>query len=296
MRPFELAEPASLDEAVTLLREDEAARPIAGGTALLLMVKAGLFQPETLISLRRLRPELAGITRQDDGSLRIGAMTSLTELGRSPLVREMFPVITHTLRTLSNVRIRNVATLGGHLAHGDPHMDLPPVLLCLGARVRVRGPRGERWIGLEDLYAGYYETTLARDELITEVVLPAPPPRSAATYVKFTALSADDWPAVGVAVSAARHDGGQVLGDVRVALGAATERALRLASVEAQLEGKAPSAELVRQAGDAAAQEVRPLGDLRGSAEYKREMVRVHARRAVDAVLAALAFSEEAVR
>jgi carbon-monoxide dehydrogenase medium subunit len=290
MRPFELAEPASLDEAVSLLARDEVARPIAGGTALLLMVKSGLFQPETLISLRKLRPELSGVSRQDDGSLRIGAMTSLTELGRSPIVREMFPVITHTLRTLSNVRIRNVATLGGHLAHGDPHMDLPPVLLCLDARVRVRGPQGERWIRLEDLYAGYYETTLARDELITEVVVPAPAPRSGATYVKFTALSADDWPAVGVAVSAVRHDGS--LGEVRVALGAATERAVRLASVEAQLEGKAPSADLVQQAGDSAAQEVRPLGDLRGSAEYKREMVRVHARRAVGGVLGALGFEE----
>jgi carbon-monoxide dehydrogenase medium subunit len=290
MRPFELAEPASLDEAVSLLAQDEMARPIAGGTALLLMVKSGLFQPETLISLRKLRSELSGITRQDDGSLRIGAMTSLTELGRSPLVREMFPVITHTLRTLSNVRIRNVATLGGHLAHGDPHMDLPPVLLCLGARVRARGPQGERWVSLEDLYAGYYETTLARDELITEVVVPAPAERSGATYVKFTALSADDWPAVGVAVSAVRHDGS--LGEVRVALGAATERAVRLASVEAHLEGKAPSADLVQQAGDSAAQEVRPLGDLRGSAEYKREMVRVHARRAVRGVLGALGFEE----
>jgi carbon-monoxide dehydrogenase medium subunit len=164
------------------------------------------------------------------------------------------------------------------------------VLLCLGARVRVRGPQGERWVPLENLYAGYYETTLARDELITEVVVPAPAARSAATYVKFTALSADDWPAVGVAASAVRHNGS--ISDVRVALGAATERAVRLASVETQLEGKPPSADLVRQAGDAAAQEVRPLGDLRGSPEYKREMVRVHARRAVNGVLEALGFEE----
>jgi carbon-monoxide dehydrogenase medium subunit len=293
MRPFDLVEPTTLDEAVTLLGANEAARPIAGGTALLLMVKAGLFQPEALVSLRRLRADLTGIARQDDGGLRIGAMTTLTELGRSPLVRDMFPVITRTLRTLSNVRIRNVATLGGHLAHGDPHMDLPPVLLCLGARLRVHGSQGERWIALDDLYSGYYETTLRRDELITHIVLPAPPPEWAAAYVKFTALSADDWPAVGVAVSAVRHDGS--LGDVRVSIGAAMERALRLGGVEAQLEGARPSADLVRAAADAAAQEVRPLGDLRGSAEYKREMVRVHTRRAVDAVLQALAF-EEAVR
>src|SRR5919201_4379100 len=149
MRPFEVAEPTTLDEAVTLLHDDEGARPIAGGTALLLMVKAGLFQPEQLISLRRLRAGLTGIERQDDGSIRIGAMTSLTELGRSALIRSVFPVVTQTLRTLSNVRIRNVATIGGHLAHGDPHMDLPPVLLCLGARVRAVSRRGERWIPMK---------------------------------------------------------------------------------------------------------------------------------------------------
>ena len=293
MRPFEIAEPTTLDEAVTLLHDDEGARPIAGGTALLLMVKSGLFQPEQLVSLRHLRADLTSIERQDDGSIRVGAMTSLTELGRSPLVRDTFPVVSQTLKTLSNVRIRNVATIGGHLAHGDPHMDLPPVLLCLGARLRVRGPQGERWMALEELYSGYYETTLARDELIVEVVLPAPAREWAAAYVKFTALSADDWPAVGVAVSAVRRDG--ALGDVRVAIGAAMERALRLPNVEARLEGELPSAELVRAASDSAAQEVRPLGDLRGSAEYKREMVRVHTRRAVNSVLRTLAF-EEAVR
>src|SRR5262252_4291759 len=104
MRPFDLVEPTTLDEAVTLLNTNEAARPIAGGTALLLLVKAGLFRPEALVSLRRLRADLTGIARQNDGSLRIGAMTSLTELGRSPLVRDTFPVIAQTLRTLSNVR------------------------------------------------------------------------------------------------------------------------------------------------------------------------------------------------
>jgi carbon-monoxide dehydrogenase medium subunit len=148
-------------------------------------------------------------------------------------------------------------------------------------------------MSLEELYSGYYETTLARDELIVEVVLPAPATEWAAAYVKFTALSADDWPAVGVAVSAVRRDG--TLGDVRVAIGAAMERALRLPNVEAMLEGERPSAELVRTASDSAAQEVKPLGDLRGSAEYKREMVRVHTRRAVNTVLRTLAF-EEAVR
>jgi CO dehydrogenase flavoprotein C-terminal domain/3-octaprenyl-4-hydroxybenzoate carboxy-lyase len=125
---------------------------------------------------------------------------------------------------------------------------------------------------------------------VARSLCPRAPPEWAAAYVKFTALSADDWPAVGVAVSAVRRD--STLGDVRVAIGAAMERALRLHDVEAQLEGARPSAELVRLAGDWAADEVKPLGDLRGSVEYKREMVRVHARRAVGTVLAGLAFED----
>src|SRR5207253_5463991 len=138
-----------------------------------LMMKAGVLRPTRLVSLRRLG--LDQIQRGAQGELQVAAMVTLRALEKSPLLKD-WPVIARTLRTLSNVRIRNVATIGGHLAHGDPHMDLPPVLLCLGARLRVRGPQGERWIGLEELYSGYYETTLARDELIIEVVLPAPPP------------------------------------------------------------------------------------------------------------------------
>ena len=173
MNPFELAEPASLAEAIKLLDPDDASvRPIAGGTALMLMMKAGVFRPAKLISLRGIR-ELCAVATQPDGALKIGAMTPLSVLERSAVVRAHAPVITQTLRTLSNVRVRNVATVGGHLAHADPHMDLPPVLIALGAHVAVAGPAGERTIPVEGLFAGYFETVLARDELITAVVVPA---------------------------------------------------------------------------------------------------------------------------
>ena len=144
MIPFELAEPASLAEAINLLDPDDASvRPIAGGTALMLMMKAGVFRPAKLVSLRAIR-ELCAIETQVDGALEIGAMTPLSVLERSAAVRAHAPVITQTLRTLSNVRVCNVATLGGHLAHADPHMDLPPVLIALGAHIAVAGPGGER--------------------------------------------------------------------------------------------------------------------------------------------------------
>src|SRR5947207_11306249 len=144
MKSFDLAEPATLEEAVALLDpEDRTVRAIAGGTALMLMMKTRLFQPTRLVSLRRLNGDLRGIRANQDGGLRVGAMTSLAELEYSPLLASTFPVLTRSLRMLSNIRVRNVATLGGHLAHGDPHMDLPPIFLTLGARIsaiRTRGP------------------------------------------------------------------------------------------------------------------------------------------------------------
>lgn len=140
---FELLEPATLGEALALLDPDDlAVRAVAGGTALSLMVQSHIFKPTRLVSLRRLNGELRGVHVDGDGSLRIGALTTLTELERSPVLAVSEPVLSRALHTLSNVRVRNVATIGGHLAHGDPHMDLPPILVTLGARVRAVSPRG----------------------------------------------------------------------------------------------------------------------------------------------------------
>jgi carbon-monoxide dehydrogenase medium subunit len=284
MKSFELVEPATIDEAVTLLDpEDASVRAIGGGTALMLMMKTRLFQPTRLVSLRQLDGALRRIEVDDDGALRMGALVTLTELEHSKLVAKSAPVMSRALRTLSNVRIRNVATIGGHLAHGDPHMDLPPILLTLGAQVRAVSPRGERWIELVDLFVGYYQTALLRDELIAEVVVPFQPADVLAWYEKFTALSADDWPAVGAAVWVRLKSG--VIAEARVAVSAATERPVRMAGAEAALVGAPASREIFVKAADAAAEEVDPLADIRGSASYKREMLRVHVRRALEHAL-----------
>jgi carbon-monoxide dehydrogenase medium subunit len=280
MKPFELMEPATTEEAVGLLDpEDDRVRAIAGGTALMLMMKARLFQPVRLVSLRRLNGALRGVREDGHGGLTIGAMTTLTELERSAEVASAVPVVHRALRTLSNVRIRNVATLGGHLAHGDPHMDLPPIFLTLGARVRVASRRGERWIDLADLFVGYYQSAVARDELITRIEIPPQPQGVHTWYAKFAALSADDWPSVGVAVWY-RTEADRIT-EARVAVSAATERPVRVAGAEAALAGAAATAETFAAAADAAAREIEPLSDIRGSAAYKREMVRVHAHRAL---------------
>ena len=282
MIPFELAEPASLGEAIKLLDPDDASvRPIAGGTALMLMMKAGVFRPARLVSLRAIR-ELSAIATQGDGALRIGAMTPLPVLERSAEVRAHAPVITQTLRTLSNVRVRNVATVGGHLAHADPHMDLPPVLIALGAHIAAAGPGGERTIPVEALFAGYFATVLRRDELITAVVVPAQG-TSRAAYLKCTTRAVHDWPALGVAVSLERE--GDTVRDARIVISAATETPIRLPGAEEVLRGGRIGDALFSQAGDAAAEEAELITDGQGSASYKKQLVRVYVARALRAAL-----------
>jgi aerobic carbon-monoxide dehydrogenase medium subunit len=277
--PFEMVEPASLQEAVSLLDPQEPTiRPVAGGTALMLMMKSGVFQPTRLVCLHGIEPEHSRITLGANGALRIGAMATLREVEKDSNVAARLPVLKRAMRTLSNVRVRNVARVGGALAHGDPHMDLPPVLAALGARVAVAGPKQSRELPLEELYAGYYETVLEKNELITAVTVPALDGRKAA-YMKVTSRTADDWPSLGVAVSFALKNG--AISDPVVVVSAATVKLTRMKNAEAVLQNAAPDDATLRRAGDAAAEEAEILSDAHGSAPYKRELLRVYLRRAV---------------
>jgi aerobic carbon-monoxide dehydrogenase medium subunit len=250
MQPFEFAQPKTLREAIALLDAD-GARPFSGGTALMLMMKAGVLHPERLVSLGKLG--LDRIEIGPAGELRIGSMVSLRQLEKSDLARRGWPAISRTLLTLSNVRVRNVARLGGHLAHGDPHTDLPPLLSALGAVASIAGPDGERRVEVESLYAGYLETTLARNELIVRVDVP-PMGKKQAAYLKCTTRSMDDWPAVGVAVCLGE--------ETRFFVSAATDRPIRLASADA-------------------VEELHIEDDLHGSAAYKKQLIRVYLKRAI---------------
>jgi len=252
LRPFEFLEPRTLREALAALEAADA-RPMSGGTAIMLMMKAGVLRPSRLVSLRKLQLEKLEVA--SDGALRVGAMTTLRALEKSDVIRKGWPVITKTLRTLSNVRVRNVATLGGHLAHGDPHMDLPPLLSAMGATVSIAGPKGERSLAVEEIYAGYLETKLRPGELITQVRIPALG-KKRAVYLKCTTRSADDWPALGVAVV---MDGNKAT----IVVSAATDRPTRLASVEA-------------------AEALHIESDLHGSAAYKKQLLRVYLKRAMN--------------
>ncbi len=283
MIPFDMVEPASLGEAMALLDpQDPTIRPVAGGTALMLMMKAGVFQPSRLVSLHKVEPEFSRISVTGAGELRIGALATLSQLENDGNVAKLFPVLKNGLKRLSNPRVRNVARVGGALAHGDPHMDLPPMLTALGARITIRSPARERELPLEELYAGYYETVLEKNELITAVAVPALGARKAA-YMKVTSRTAEDWPTLGVAVTFALQDG--TLRDPIVVASAATEKVTRMRQAEKLLQGAPAEDAVLKRAGDAAAEEASILSDAHGSAAYKRELLRVYLRRAVRSAL-----------
>ena len=279
MMPFELAEPRSLPAAIDLLdAEDPTIRPISGGTALMLMMKAGAFQPTRLVSLGAIDGRLSEIAATAEGGLRIGALCTLAMVEKSPLVRRLYPVVGRTMQRLANVRVRNVARIGGNLAHADPHMDLPPVLSALGGEVVIAGPACERRVAVEQLFVGYYETVLAGNELIAELVLP-PPGGWTAAYLKCTTRSADDWPALGIAAAVKLADG--VVADIVLMLGAAAATLTRLDAAEAVLRGHVLEAALLGRAAEAAAESVELMDDSRGSAAYKKHLLRVYLGRAI---------------
>jgi aerobic carbon-monoxide dehydrogenase medium subunit len=279
MIPFEVSEPRTIGEAVSLLDPDDPnVRAIAGGTALMLMMKAGVFQPTRLVSLRSIERRYSEIKVDADGTVRIGALTPLIELEHSTEIQARLPVIARTMPLLSNVRVRNVATVGGALAHGDPHMDLPPIMISLGAIVVIIGPEGERSIPVGELLTGYYETQLAKNELISELIVP-PQNGKRSVYFKCTTRAAHDWPTLGVAVSVATDQ--DTVREANVIVSAATERAIRMDKASNLLIGRRLDSKLLSDAYEAAAAEADLIGDAQGSVAYKRQLVRVYVERAL---------------
>lgn len=285
---FDLVRPGSVADAIRLLSsgDGQSIRPFSGGTALMLMMKSGVFKPAMLVDLSALEGELGHISRDGDG-LKIGALVRLAELGGNADVRDAAPVITRAIPRLSNVRVRNAARVGGCLAHGDPHMDLPPVLASLRAEAEVAGPAGTRLVPLDELYTGYYQTQLTQSEIIVQVHVPSQQGWQS-VYRKTTVRTYDDWPALGVAVALRLEDG--VVRDSRIIVSAATERVTRLANVEALIRGKRLSEQVLHEAGCLAAETVDTVSDVQGTASYKKVLVEVELSRALETFL-----KEEAV-
>ena len=282
LRPFALAEPESVPEAIEILaRLDGDARVIAGGTALVPAMRLGLVATERLVSLHRIHG-LSEI-RVNAGMLEAGAMTSLAALARDGAVRSGWPLLAQAAARVATPAIRSTATLGGNLCYAEAASDPAPALLCLDAQVRVADSVGERVVPIGEFFTGFYETAVATGEILTAVRVPTPPDGARSGYVKFCPRSAEDKPLVGIAALLVLGAGQRVV-DVRLALGGAAPTPIRAARAEAVATGEALTDAAVRAAADAAAEEAEPLSDLMGSADYRREMIRVWVRRLLAAL------------
>ncbi len=280
MRRFDLLEPTSIDEAAALLAEHgDDARLIGGGAMLSILLRQRLIAPAYLISTTSISG-LNELTSNGQG-VRIGGATTLRAIERSEAMQRDYPVLVDALRRVGNVRVRNVATIGGHLAQADIHLDLPPVLIAYGATVIARGLAGERRIPLEEFFVGYYETALAPDEMIVALEVAPPDPPLRGVYLKFCSLSPNDWPTVGVAVLL--RPGGAGVGEARLVVGSVSDRPLRLADAEARLADGGLSSEVIHEVGRAYADAANPLDDVRGSVAYKRRVTGVMVERAIRA-------------
>ncbi len=282
MNDFQFHAPATLDGALGLIEQyGDDARLMAGGTALVNLMKQSLVNAGHVVSLERI-PGLDSIRAQPDG-LHIGALVRHFDLERSPEVRSFAPFLCDVYHRVATVKVRNMATVGGGLAHADPAQDPPPAYLTLGATVRLHSRNGDRNVSIDDLFTDYYETAIRPGEILTEVIVPRPAAQATFAYLKFLPRTEDDYATVAVAVKAELAGG--VCQNIRVALGAAGPTPIRARAVEQALEGKPVSAAAVREAAEAVADEVDPLDDFRGSAEYKRDMAVVFTRRALEQVL-----------
>jgi carbon-monoxide dehydrogenase medium subunit len=277
---FDYRSPATLDEALALLKErGDDARVVAGGTSLVTMMRQRLVLPGCLVSLR----DVVGLNRIEaaSGAIRLGALVTHRQVEVSPLVTERLPVLAETFRRVATVRIRHMATVGGSLAHADPNQDPPVTLMALDASLEIRRAGGERKLPLTAFFRDYYETALEPGELVTAVTVPLLPAASGAAFIKFLPRSAEDYATVAVAATVTLEAGGERCREARIALGSVAPTPLRAAKAEALLRGGRLDERLFSAAGEAAKGEVDPLADHRGSAEYKREMTAVMVGRAL---------------
>jgi carbon-monoxide dehydrogenase medium subunit len=279
MRRFDYLEPQSLDEAVAMLAHyDGTASVLAGGTDLLVEIKEHVARPDRLVDIKKI-PGMDRFQFDPATGLKFGALVTAREIEISPLVRRDYRGLAQAASELGSIQIRNRATIAGNVCRASPSADTLPPLIAAAASVTIHGPRGERRVPLEEFFVGPGKTVLRPDELVTTIEIPAVPARSAGIYIKHGRRKAMELATVGVAVSLALD--GEACGNIRIVLGAVAPTPIRARRAEALLAGRVPTASLIAAAAQAAMEESRPIGNVRSSAAYRREMVRVLTARAI---------------
>lgn len=278
--PLEIFQPTSLKEAGAIVKDKgPGGRFLAGGTDLVIAVKEKGFTPNYVVDLKRI-PGLSGIREEKDGSVAIGALTTMREVEISPIILKKYPFLAQSAAEVGSIQIRNRATIGGNMANATPSADVAPALLALDAEVKIAGAGGERTIELEKLFRGPGQTVMSPEEILTAIVIPPVSPALVGEYIKFSPREMMDLAYVGVAV-ALTLNGGKKCQKVRIALGAVSPTPMRARRAEALLENQVLTEELAEKAGIEAAAEAKPISDVRSSADYRKEMVRVNTKRAL---------------
>jgi len=281
-RSFEYYSPRTLDEAIGLLKKlGPDAKLLSGGQSLIPMMKLRLLSPEHIVDINRI-PGLDYIT-ETDGHLRIGALTREHELESSDVVKTKFPILSDTAKVIADPLVRSQATVCGNLAHGDPANDHPATMLALGASVVATGPNGQREIPVADFFPGLFTTALEPEEILTEIRIPVPPTRSGGAYLKLE-RKVGDYATAGVAAQITIDDAGTCK-KAGIGLTNVGMTPIKAKQAEAFLTGKQLDDATIQQAAELAASESQPMDDVRGSAEYKRDLVRVLTARALTAAL-----------
>jgi carbon-monoxide dehydrogenase medium subunit len=279
---FDYSAPKSLAEALSLLTKHGAdAKILAGGMSLIPLMKLRMAAPKHLIDINGI--EGLSYIRESDGHLTIGALTRESDLDESPLIREKYPIIHDTAGVIGDPLVRNMATVGGNLAHADPANDHPATMLALSSEVVATGPKGKRTIPLSELFTGLFTTSLEADEILTEIRIPTPPPRSGGAYLKVERKVGDFAAAAVAAQVTLEGDNCKTVGIGLTNVGATPIRATR---AEKALQGKPVSDANIDAAAAIAAEEAEPVDDLRGPADYKRSLIRVLTGRALRLAIA----------
>jgi carbon-monoxide dehydrogenase medium subunit len=278
--PFDFYQPASLAEASRLLKENgPGGRFLAGGTDLVIAMKEKGLLPKYIVDLKRV-PGLSGIRENDDGSITIGALTTMYSIETSPLIKKKYPFLSQSAAEVGSIQIRNRATIGGNMANATPSADTAPALIALNATAKIASAAGERTVPLEEFFRGPGQTIMSADEILTEIAIPKTGLELVGDYIKFSPRDMMDLAYIGVAVvynlAADRRCTG-----VRIVLGAVAPTPIRAKNSEALLEGKVLTEELAEQVGTESAKESKPISDVRSSADYRRAMVGVMTKRAL---------------
>ena len=275
---FEYLRPKSISEAIQMLQQHgDDAKILSGGQSLIPMMKLRLARPGIVIDINR----IAGLShiKEEGGFLKIGGLAREAELESSPLVRSKYPILADTTHVIADPQVRNLATVGGNLAHGDPANDHPATMIALGAEVLANGPKGERVIPIEDFFVSLFTTALKPDEILTEIRVPMPQARSGGTYQKLE-RKVGDFATAAVAVQLTLDAQGacQKVGIGLTNVGATPIKARK---AESSLQGKKLDDARIAEAAQLAADQAEPGADLRGPAEYKKGLVKELARRAL---------------